>query len=223
MKPLGPAPVLLGAAGDYVILAKSGIANVPTSMITGNLGISPAAGSSVTGLPLTRAGAFWTSAQVTGEIFSADNDPPTPINLGVAVGAMQAAYTDAAGRPNPILNMGNGSIGGLTLAPGLYKWTSTVNIATDLVLAGGANDRWIFQVTGDLTLSAAKKMTLSGGAQAKNIVWQVAGMVDFGTTSQSEGIVLAQTKITLETGASINGRLMAQTAVNVAGAAVTAP
>ncbi len=222
--PLGPPPVLLGAAGKYAILAKSAVSNVPTSAITGNIGISPAAASSITGFSLTRVGTYWTSPQVVGSIFAADNDPPTPINLTTAVTNMQTAYTDAAGRPTPqFLDLGAGTIGGLTLVPGLYKWNSAVTIPTDITIAGAPNDVWIFQVTGDLSMSAAKKMTLSGGAQAKNIVWQVAGAVTLGTTSHAEGVVLSKTAITLGTGASINGRLMAQTAVNVAGSTVTAP
>jgi hypothetical protein len=223
--PVGPRPVVLGAAGNYVILAKSAVTNVPTSAVTGNIAVSPAAASYITGFSMTRAGTKWTSAQVVGGIFAADNDPPTPTNLTTAISNMQTAYTDAAGRPTPMfLNLGvGGAIGGLTLAPGLYKWTSSVTIPTDITLAGAANDTWIFQITGDLTMSAAKHMILSGGARAKNIVWQVAGAVDFGTTSHAEGILLTQTAITLETGASINGRLFAQTAVNIAGATITAP
>jgi hypothetical protein len=222
--PIGPAPVKLGAAGNYVILAESKIANVPTSAITGDVALSPAAATYITGFSLTKAGTRWTSPQVTGSVFAADNDPPTPINLTTAVTNMMTAYTDAAGRPNPVLNLGSGgAIGGLTFVPGLYKWTSTVTIPTDITLSGAANDTWIFQVTGDLKMSAATKMKLISGARAKNIVWQVAGLVDFGTTSHAEGIVLSKTAITLETGASISGRLLAQTAVNVAGVAVTSP
>ncbi len=222
--PVGPAPVLLGAAGKYVILAKSAVSNVPTSVITGDLALSPAAASYITGFSLTRAGTKWTSPQVTGSVFAADNDAPTPSNLTTAVTSMQTAYTDAAGRPTPtFFDLGAGGLGGMTLAPGLYKWNSTVTIPTDLTIAGAPNDTWIFQVSGDLKMSAAKAIALSGGAQAKNIVWQVAGFVDLGTTSHAEGIMLSKTAITLETGASINGRLFAQTAVNVAGATVKAP
>jgi ice-binding like protein/Big-like domain-containing protein len=221
---LGPAPVLLGAAGKFAVLAKSAISNVPTSVITGDLGLSPAAASYVTGFSLTRAGTKWSSPQVVGDVFAADNDPPTPTDLTTAVGNMEAAYTDAAGRPTPtFLDLGAGAIGGLTLSPGLYKWTSTVTIPTDVTISGAANDVWIFQVSDDLTLSAAKNMILIGGARAKNIFWQVAGTVDLGTTSHAEGIILSQTAIQLGTGASINGRLLAQTAVSLAGATVTEP
>jgi hypothetical protein len=220
----GLDPVSLGAAGDYVILAKSAVTNVPTSKVTGDIGLSPAAASYVTGLSLTKAGTKWTSAQVVGSVFAANNDPPTPTNLTTAVTNMQTAYTDAAGRPTPtVLNAGAGTIGGMTLAPGLYKWTTSVTIPTDLTLDGAADDVWIFQVAGDLKMSAAKQMILSGGAQAKNIVWQVAGLVELGTTSHAEGVILSKTSITLAKGASINGRLLAQTSVSISGATVDAP
>ena len=82
---------------------------------------------------------------------------------------------------------------------------------------------WIFQIAGDLVLSSARDMTLSGGAQTKNIVWQVAGLVDLRANSHSEGIILSKTAINMGTGASINGRLLAQTAVTLASATITAP
>lgn len=221
---LGPDPVPLGTAGNYVILAKSAISNVPTSLVTGDLGLSPAAASYITGLDLTKAGTKWTSAQVIGSVFAADNDPPTPINLTTAVEDMQAAYTDAAGRVSPsFVNLGEGAIGGLTLAPGLYKWNTTVTIPADVTIAGEAEAVWIFQITGDLEMSAGQKMILGGGAQADNIVWQVAGEVDLGATSHAEGNILAKTAITVETGASVHGRLFAQTSVDIAGAVITAP
>jgi hypothetical protein len=221
---LGPSPVSLGDAGRYTILAESGISNVPTSAITGDLGLSPAAASYITGFALTRAGDRWTSPEITGSVFASDNDPGTPAELTAAVGDMLTAYDDAATRPLPsFLNLGDGAIGGLTLAPGLYRWTSTVTIPADVTLSGGANDVWIFQITGDLMLSADQHVNLSGGALAKNVTWQVAGEVDLGSESHAEGVVLSKTAIHLGTGASIQGRLLAQTAVTLQGSTVTAP
>ena len=221
---LGPIPVQLGMAGDHAILAEAAISNVPTSAITGSLGLSPAAASYVTGFALTNAGTHWTSLQVIGGVFAADNDPPTASNLTTAVANMLTAYADAAGRSSPdFVNLGAGTLDGLTLVPGLYNWQSSLTIPTDLTLAGATNDVWIFQISGDLKLAPAKAMTLSSGARAKNVFWQVAGAVDLGTTSHSEGIVLCKTAITLGTGASINGRLLAQTAVNIASSTVTEP
>jgi hypothetical protein len=209
-----------GTAGNYVILAKSGISNVPTSAITGNLGLSPAAAGSITGLALILdgSGVFSTSAQVTGKVYASDYTAPTPANLTTAINDMQTAYVDAAGRSNPDhTELSAGNIGGLTLPPGLYKWSNTVLIPTDVTLSGGGSDTWIFQIAGGLTQSAATKVILTGGAVAQNVFWQVAGVVDIGTTADIEGGVSSLTSITLHTGATANGRLFAQTAVSLGG------
>ncbi|MDB4954560.1 MAG: hypothetical protein JWO36_2129 [Myxococcales bacterium] len=222
----GPAPVGLGTAANYVILAKAAISTVPTSAITGNIGISPAAASFMTGFALVAdaTNVFSTSTQITGKAYAANYAVPSPSNLTTAVSNMQTAYTDAAGRPTPdFLELGTGNIGGKTLAPGLYKWTSTVTIPSDVTLSGGANDTWIFQTTGDLTISAAKHVILAGGAQAKNVVWQVAGQGTFGAGSHFEGVLLCKTQVTLQTGATMNGRILAQTMVALQSATVTKP
>jgi hypothetical protein len=216
------AGVNLGSAGNYVILAKTAVNNSSTSAVTGDIGLSPAATSYITGLALTNATGYATSSQVTGSVFAADMTDPTPINLTTAVNNMITAYNDAAGRPSPDFSeLGTGNIGGKTLTPGLYKWTNSVTMPTDVVISGGANDVWIFQISGNLTMSSAVKITLTGGAQAKNIFWQVAGQATLGTTSHFEGVILSMTGITFQTGASINGRALAQTAVVLDSNAVT--
>ena len=207
-----------------MILAKSAISNISTSAITGNLGLSPAATSYITGLSITNAIGYATSAQVTGNIFAADMADPTPINLTTAVGDMITAYNDAAGRPSPdFAQLGAGNIGGKTLTPGLYNWTNSVTIPSDVTISGNATDVWIFQVAQNLSMSNGVRITLIGGAQAKNIFWQVAGTVLVGTTAHFEGIVLSKTGITLQTGASFKGRALAQTAVVLDGNAVVKP
>ncbi len=206
--------VNLGTSDNYVILAKTAINNNPTSAITGSLGISPAAESYITGFAQTAATGYSTSDQVTGNIYAADMADPTPSNLTTAVENMITAYNDAAGRSNPdFFELYTGNIGGETLSPGLYEWTNTVTAPTSVVLSGDENDVWIFQIAEDLTVSSDVNFTLSGGAQAKNIFWQVAGEVTIGTNSHFEGVILSMTSITLTTGASMNGRLLAQTAV----------
>lgn len=216
--------VNLGASANYVILAKTAISNVPTSAITGDLGLSPAAESFITGFTLTAATGFSTATEVTGKVYAADQASPTPSNLTTAVSNMETAYTDAAGRPTPnFVELGAGDLGGLTLSSGLYKWTSTVTVPTDITISGGANDIWIFQIAGDLTVSSAVNMTLAGEAQAKNIFWQVAGEATLGTTSHFEGNILSMTAITLQTGASMNGRALAQSAVILDGNTVVKP
>ncbi len=222
----GPSPVGLGTAGNYAILAKSAISTVPASAVTGDIGLSPAAASFVTGFSLVAdsTNVFSTSPQIVGKAFAANYAVPSPANLTTAVSNMETAYTDAAGRPTPdFLELGTGNIGGKTLAPGLYKWTSTVTIPSDVTISGGANDVWIFQTTGDLTMSAAQHVTLAGGAQAKNIFWQVAGKATLGTGSHFEGVLLCKTDVTLQTGATMNGRVLAQTQVALQQATVTRP
>jgi len=216
------AVVDLGGAGNYVILAKTAINNSSTSALVGDLGLSPSATSFVTGLSLVNATGFATSSQVTGNVYAADMAAPTPVTLTTAVNDMITAYNDASGRPTPdFLELGTGNIGGKTLTAGLYKWTSTVTIPADLTLTGGANDVWIFQIAGDLTQSSAINITLNGGAQAKNIFWQVAGEATLGANSHFEGNILSMTGITFLTGASMNGRALAQTAVILDANAVT--
>ena len=167
---------------------------------------------------------------MTGNVYTVDAAGPLPCTttdatyLTASVGDMQLAYDDASGRPSPdFTELGAGEIGGLTLAPGLYKWSTGVLITTDVTLSGGPNDVWIFQVAGTLTQANAARITLAGGALAKNIFWQVAGGVTIGTTAHFEGVVLAKTLIAVNTGASVNGRLLAQTAVTLQMNAVTQP
>jgi len=222
---LSELPVDLGAAGSFAVLAKSGIATVPPSAITGNIGVSPAAGTYLTGFSLTAdpTNAFSTSAQVTGKVYAADGAPPTPSSLTTAVGAMELAFTDAAGRTALVTELGAGNIGGMTLAPGVYKWGTGLLVPTDVTLAGLATDVWVFQIAQDLALSSGVRVTLSGGAVPRNVFWQVAGLVDLGTTAHLEGVVLTQTSATLHTGASISGRLLAQTAVSLDASSVVEP
>jgi hypothetical protein len=218
-------PVDLGTAKNYVILAQSGISTVPTSAVTGNLGVSPAAATFITGFSLIAdsTNVFSTSPQVTGKVYAADYTAPTPSALTSAIADMKLAFTDAAGRAPGVTELGAGNIGGMTLAPGVYKWGTGLLIPTDITLSGSATDVWIFQIAQNLTMSSGTKIILAGGARSKNIVWQVAGLVDLGTTAHCEGVVLTQTSVTLRTGASINGRLLAQTAVNLDGSSVVEP
>ena len=218
-------PVNLRSAGDYVILAESGISTVPPAVVTGDMGVYPMMATAITNFSLIAdsTNVFSTSAQVTGKIYAADYAVPTPANLLAAIGDMGLAYTDASQRAPDVTELGAGSIGGMTLAPGVYKWGSGVLIPTDLTLAGSSTAVWIFQIAQTLTLSSAVNVHLTGGALAKNVFWQVTGSVELGTTSHIEGIILSGTMINLRTGASIAGRLMAQTAVTLDTSTVTQP
>jgi methionine-rich copper-binding protein CopC len=221
-------PVDLGLAGTYAILAKSGISTTPGTLITGDIGVSPIAANAITGFGLTldASNQFATSPLVVGKVYAADYAPPTPTNLSTAISNMETAYADAAGRTLPdATELGAGEIGGMTIAPGLYKWSSGVLVTTNVTLKGCPEDVWIFQIDGDLTVAGGKSVILEGGAQAKNIFWQVAGGagVKIGTTAQMEGIILALNAIVVDTGASWNGRALAQKAVTLDANAITEP
>ncbi len=230
---LGPAPVAIGdslaGAGSYVALAKTGVTNVTGSAITGgNVGISPATATAITGFGLAAdaSNQFSTSPSVVapGRIYAANYAVPTPTNLTTAILDMQAAYADAASRSNPdVTNLGSGNLGGKTLAPGLYRFGSTVTIPADVTFAGGAEDVWILQISNDLDLSTAKNVLVSGGAEAKHIFWQVAGKVTLHASSHFEGVIFGKTEITLQTKASLHGRVLAQTLVALDNNAITAP
>jgi hypothetical protein len=218
-------PVALATAGNYVILAETGISTVPPSVITGDLGVSPNVAASITMFSLIAdsTNVFSTSTQVTGKIFASSYAIPTPANLTAAIADMGLAYTDAAGRAPDVTELGAGNIGGATLPAGVYQWGTGLLIPTDITLNGTATAVWIFQIAQTLTLGSATRVHLTGGALAKNVFWQVAGSVEVGTTAHIEGIILSQTMINLRTGASIAGRLMAQSAVTLDSSTVVQP
>ncbi|MEO7427210.1 MAG: ice-binding family protein [Fibrobacteria bacterium] len=218
------AAVNLGKAGDFAILAKTGISTTGNTAVTGAIGVSPAAATYITGFALLAPpSAYSTSSLVTGKVYAADYASPTPAKLTASVLDMQSAYNDAAGRAAKITELGAGNIGGRSLTPGVYKWSGDVTVPTDLSLTGSSNDIWIFEIAGNLTLSSGVKVILQGGALPKNIFWQVAGIASLGTTAHLEGIVLSKTAIVLKTGATANGRLLAQTAVTLDANAVVQP
>jgi hypothetical protein len=215
----GPAAVNLRLAGSFVILSKTGITDVYASAIVGNVGTSP-----ITGAALLLA-----CDEVDGTIYTVNAAGPAcevinPALLTAAISDMQTAYTDAAGRKTPnATELGAGNINGMTIVPGLYKWSSSVQIPIVVTLSGGPNDVWIFQVAGNLTEGNGAQVILKGGAQAKNIFWQVAGQTTLGTTANFKGVVLCQTLIAMKTGAVMSGRALAQTAVTLEMNAVTQP
>ena len=216
----GPAPVNLRSAGEFVILTESGITDVPTSAVNGDVGTSP----------ITGAADLLSCREVTGIVFSVDAAGPAPCSqkfpsrLTTAINDMRTAYTDAAGRSNPdATELGRGNIGGMTLAPGLYKWGTSVVLPTDVTLSGSSNDVWIMQIAGNLIQSNGVTVHLKGGAQAKNVFWQVAGLTMLGTTSNFQGIILCKTLIAVQTHATVSGRLFSQTAVTLQMNRITQP
>jgi len=215
---LGPARVNLGAASDFVVLATIGITAGAATTITGNVGLSPGISSAYTGfapLTLDGTGTFSLSPLVSGKVYASDHAAPTPSNLAVAVSDMKLAYTDAAGRTGSTV-LPSAELGTLVLPPGLYSWPGAVSITTDLTLNGASKDVWIFQINGALTMAAAARVNLTGGAQAGNVFWQTVGAVGVGASAQLEGIVLTHAAITLGASVLVNGRLFAETVETLA-------
>jgi hypothetical protein len=213
----------LRSAGDFVILSKTGITTVPDSAITGNIGSSPITAAEMDTITCPQ--------MLTGSIYGADaaytgNGDKTcfkgtaPDNTVVAnaILDMGTAYTDAAGRTLPdFTELYAGDISGQTLVPGLYKWGTSVDIYTTVTLAGSASDIWIFQIAGDLTQAAATSVTLTGGAVARNVFWQVGGSAGaaIGSAAHFEGTILAAKKITVGNATTVIGNLYSQTAVTL--------
>jgi hypothetical protein len=236
----GPAAVDLSSAGNFSILSKAGITDTGshTSVITGNIGSSPITAAAMNNVFCSEMSGtiFGVDAAYVGsgnQTCFAGNSPSSNKTLvDNAVLDMGTAYTDAAGRTSPTAaELGAGNIGGMTLAPGLYKWGTDVLIPTDVTLSGSANDVWIFQIAGNLNVASAGsvssgvKVTLAGGAKASNIFWQVGGVsgATLGTYSTFSGNILSAKQIMLQTGAVLNGRALAQTQVTLDANTVTAP
>jgi hypothetical protein len=210
---LGVEPVDLGAAAPFAILAGAAITTTGGGIINGDVGASPIAGSAIA----------LTSAQVNGRIYAVDATGPPgsiidPDYLNTAKGALTAAYNDAAGRTpipsGPFLNPGipgnPGEMGGMTLIPGIYKFTSTAYIrGADLTLTGGSDDVWIFQIAADLQVGTSVKVILAGGAQSRNIFWQVGTSAVIETFAQFKGIILADQSITMKTSSTMEGKALA--------------
>jgi hypothetical protein len=204
-------PVPLGSAANFEILAGSTVTNTGPTIITGgNLGLSP--GSAVTGFP-------------PGTL-----TPPAVMHITDPIAAkaqldLTIAYNYAAGLPGGAVLPGDMS--GLTFTPGLYKTASTVMLSAGNVTLdaqGNANAVFIFQVGSTLTTIGSTKVILAGGAQAKNIFWQVSSSATLGTNSVFQGTILSLQAITLDTGATLTGRALARNAaVTMDSNHVTAP
>jgi hypothetical protein len=192
---VGQGGVALGAAANYAVLAGSTVTSINATTLNGDLGVAP--GSAVTGFP---------PGTVNGDLHAGDSA------AGLAEAALTVAYNDAKGRTLAPVSVA-GNLGGQTLAPGLYKSTGSLEISSgDLVLdaQGNPNGVFIFQIASTLTTTAGRQVTLSGGAKASNVFWQVGSSATLGTTSAFKGTIMADQSITLNTGATLDGRALAR-------------
>jgi uncharacterized repeat protein (TIGR02543 family) len=224
---LGPGAVDLGTAANFAALAKTGISTTGVTSIIGDIGVSPAAATFITGfgLIMDATGTFSTSSLVTGNIYASDYTPPTPTYISTAISDLETAFTTANGMTTSVINdAGAGNISGMTLVPGLYKWSTGVLISNvGVTLAGGPEDTWVFQIAQDLTVANSAIITLTGGAQAKNIFWVTATQAVLGSNVDFSGNILSQTLTSLNTGATVHGRLLAQSAVTLNAGTVIKP
>jgi len=189
------SPVVLASSSDYVILAGSAITSTGATNITGDMGISP--GSSLGGFP---------PGIIVGVQHVNDADATT------AKLDLTTAYNSAAGRTLAPVSVA-GNVGGRTLYPGLYKSTSSLEISSgDLTLdaQGNSDAVWIFQIASTLTTTPGRKVILSGGAKATNVYWQVGTSATLGTTTSFKGSIMADQSITMNTGATLEGRVLAR-------------
>ena len=225
---VGPTAVNLGTAGDFAILTKSGISTTGVTSITGDIGVSPAAATALTGfgLIMDTNGQSSHTPIVTGKAYASDYAAPTPAKMTQAVSDMETAFTTANGltTPAPIVGLYAGDISGRILPPGLYKWSTGVLVTSaGVTLTGGPNDTWVFQIAQNLTINNNAKITLLGGAQAKNIFWVVSGQATIGSNANVSGNILSKTLVSMNTGSRLTGRLLAQTAVTLNASTVIKP
>ena len=189
--------VALATDSGFAVLAGSTVTSTGNTVVTGDLGVSP--GTAVTGFP-------------PGMLVGAQHDgDPTSAQ---ALADLTTAYNDAAGRTLCSVTVA-GNLGGQTLTPGLYTSTSSLAISSgDLTLdaQGDPDAVFIFQMASTLTTTSARQVILSGGAEAANVFWQVGTSATLGTTSAFQGTIMADQAITLETGASLDGRALARIA-----------
>lgn len=244
----GQAPVNLLTAGDFALLANTaltcnGLCPGLIDKVTGNIGTTAAASIAGFTVVVDALNDFATAVEVAspGKIYTPDytggaigSTNATVAKMVLAGTDMTLAYNDASGRTAGVgtfLNRAGGLLDGLTLSPGVYTWDTgnvTSSAASSLTLSGGPDDVWVMQVSGYFRPGNGSNVILSsptGGAlpQAKNIFWVVAGSdATLGTTAHIEGVILTAGYITLNQSATVNGRLLAQTAVTIDGT-VTQP
>jgi hypothetical protein len=165
------------------------------------------------------------SSLVSGNVYAANYSAPTPANISTAVSDMETAFTTANNKTlSVITELGGGDITGMTLAPGLYKWgTGLLISASGVTLSGSANDTWVFQIAGIMTVANGAIINLTGGAQAKNIYWTTASDAIIGSTVNFKGNILSMTLIDVNTGSTVTGRLLGQSAVTLNAATVILP
>ena len=215
--------VNLRTTAPFAILASSEVTDVPNSVITGDVGLSPASGTFIKLVKAEVSGSIYT-VTAAGPLGYTEN----PGLLTIAKNDLTAAYTDASGRtPATPLTGSDNQLGGKTLTPGVYSFshadTANLTAASPLTLSG--NGVFIFQASSDLITASSSSVVLTDGAQACNVFWTVPSSgSSLGTDSSFVGTIMAYSSINLMTRASLQGRVLAQTAaVTLDHNTITAP
>jgi hypothetical protein len=221
-------PLDIGTAGDYVLLAEAAITG-PSVLIDGDIGCYKTA-AAITGYALTMDGDgdYSTSSSVTGQVHAPEYSSATKNIMKQAVKDMVAAHDDAMSRPSTDssydrVGVAAGGIGGQTLLPGVYTFSSYINIATDLTFKGGPDDVWIIKTANYIVMTAAMDILLVDGAQAKNIFWVAENYVSLGANVDFAGIILSKGYTTFGNPVSHDGRILSQTAITIPGASIVEP
>jgi hypothetical protein len=187
----------LGNAGSFAVLGAQDVTNTGPTIVNGDLGVN--AGSSITGFTGAPNGT------VNGSIHPSS---PTDTAAALAQAALTTAYGDAASRKPTVSNLA--SLDAMVLVPGVYSG-GALSLNGTLTLKGTANDVFIFQATSTINAGSGSHILLTGGASACNVFWQVATSANIDTGAVFVGTVLAHTSISVHTGASVDGRLLANT------------
>ncbi|HEX9088655.1 MAG TPA: ice-binding family protein [Arthrobacter sp.] len=201
------APVGLGTATTYSVLAGTTVTNTGSSVLGADLGVNP--GSAITGFP---------PGQALGATHAGD------AVAGQAQVDLTTAYNDAAGRA--VTATVSSDLAGQTLIPGVYKSPGALSLSGALTLDGQGDPSavFIFQAASSLTTASASSIVLTNGAQACNIYWQVGSSAALGTSSTFKGTVMALTSVSVATGATVEGRALARNgAVTLDNNVFTAP
>ena len=196
-----PAVPSLGRARTFAVVGGSTVTNTGATKITGAVGVS-SPGVSVTGFP---PGSIAGGAQHAGD--AAANQAQRDAQAAYAALAGKACNTPLTGQ----------DLGGKTLAPGVYCYTSSAQLTGQLVLdaRGDPNGVWVFQIASTLTTAPNAAVVLSKGGRAGNVFWQVGSAATLGTGTAFTGNILAYSSITMNTGASLSGRALARGTVTM--------
>jgi hypothetical protein len=223
--------VVLGAASNFAILGSAAITNIPTSAITGSVGLTPDTGANITGFSAPES-----CPEVVGTIYAVDGAGPacaladaTLLSLAKtdALAAFVNATSSTRGTPTPI----NTNLAGLTFYPGLYESGTSIDLsaggALTLDAQGDPNAVFVIRSATAITTLSTSQVVLSGGAKASRVFWTAGSAITLGANSVMKGSLLAGTAITLQTGANLQGRALNQgaaaAAISCAACTITLP